>query len=62
MTEKLAELYLAELLRNTQFHGKIHLLDEMGLLADVVILDEESEGMVSQITGSEVETSHELTE
>lgn len=62
MTGKLVELYLAELLRNIQFHEKMHLLDDMGPLAHVVILDEYSEGMVSQITGAEVKTPHERTE
>lgn len=58
MTEKLVELYLAGLLRDNQFHGETHLLDKMELLGHVVILDEESEGTVSKITGSEVKMSH----
>lgn len=58
MTEKLVELYVAGLLRDTQFHGETHLLDKMELLGHVVIWDEESEGIVSKITRSEVKVSH----
>lgn len=58
MTEKLAELYPTDLLRDTQFHGETHLLDKIEMLGHVVILDEESEGIVSTIMRSEVKMSH----
>lgn len=49
MTENLPELYLSVLLRDTKFHGEMHLLDIMDLLGLVVTLDEESEGIESEM-------------
>lgn len=53
MTENLPELYLSVLLRDTKFHGEMHRLDKTDLLGLVVTLDEESEGI-----GSEMKMSH----